>query len=83
MCVLMRAYCVRDSSQRVFAKFRIIKMNTKVLQRQAKSRCGVLEVVHEECRHGLERLQFLGQHQLLRQSKVRQARRDLVPDALE
>ena len=58
-------------------------MHGKILQRQAKTRSGIFQVVHEKRRHGLEGLQFFRQHQLLRQSKVQQDCGDLIPNALE
>ena len=58
-------------------------MDAKILQRQSKTRGGILEIMHEECRHGLKGFQFSGQHQLFRKPKVQQVCGNLIPNALE
>ena len=74
---------VFNSSQSIHSKIGIIEMEGKILQGQAKGGCGILKVVHKECRHGLKGLEFLGPHELFGESKVLKACGNLVADALE
>jgi hypothetical protein len=48
-----------DASERVLPERGIVKMHREVLQHQVQGGRGVLQVMDEECRHGLKCLKFL------------------------
>src|SRR4051812_39345820 len=59
-------HCFRNAPKSVFAKGRIVEMQSKILQHQGESRGGIFQVVDKESGHGLESFDLFGLSEVLR-----------------